>query len=219
LYVIDDDVLAVQVESHDLSPTVGEALLDAAARGVRGRDVDGVALREVAAGGLVTVVVDHGESDRIFGKHFIDAVTELMCLEDGTVSCIVNRDITPVLEFGSVAAIYIDRITTIDEYNEALRSGGPGNGWLYRVDRYVCVSDAGAWCIYCEKSNDVAVIALRDDADYERFHGPLGQLWAKPIKELVEGGASALFPFDHLVPEWRKALLENYGDGQQCKPR
>ncbi|QET05837.1 hypothetical protein FOB72_28175 [Cupriavidus pauculus] len=159
------------------------------------------------------------ESDRIFGKHFIDAVTELMCLEDGTVSCIVNLDATPVLEFESVAAIYIDRVTTVDEYNEALRSGGPGNGWLYRVDRYVCVSDAGAWCIYCEKSNDVAVIALRDDAHYERFHGPLGQLWAKPIKELVEGGASALFPFDHLVPEWRKALLENYGDGQQCKPR
>lgn len=151
------------------------------------------------------------ESDRIFGKHFVDAVEDLMSLEGGTVSCLINLDITPVFAFESIAAIYLDRATNVEEYAEALRSGGPQHGWLYRVDRYACASDAGAWSLYCEKSNDVAVIALRDDADYQRFRGPLDQLWARPIEELVDGGSSPLFPFDHLVPEWRKELLDNYG--------
>lgn len=153
------------------------------------------------------------ESDRIFGEHFIDAVGGLMRIEGGTVSCLVNLDMSPVLAFDRIAAIYVDRSTTREEYGKALLSGGPQNAWLYRVDRYACASDAGAWCIYCEKSNDVAVIALRNDADYERFREPLDQLWAKPIEELVDGGSSPLFPFDHLVPEWRTGLLGNYGRG------
>jgi len=155
------------------------------------------------------------ESDRIFGKSFIEAVGEFMHLEGGTVSCLINLDMSPVLAFDSIAAIYIDRGTTGEEYGKALLLGGPQNAWLYRVDRYACASDAGAWCIYCEKSNDVAVIALRNDADYERFRGPLDQMWAKPIDELIDGGSSPLFPFEHLVPEWRSGLLGNYGEGLQ----
>jgi len=41
LHVIDDDVFAVQVEAHELSPAVGEALLGKALWGVRGPDADG----------------------------------------------------------------------------------------------------------------------------------------------------------------------------------
>ncbi len=155
------------------------------------------------------------ESDRIFGNHFIGAVDELMRLEGASVSCLVNLDLTPVFAFESTAAIYIDQATTNEEYSAALRSGGPQSGWLYRVDRYACASDVGAWCIYCEKSNDVAVIALRNDADYKRFRDALDRLWAKPIEELVDGGGAPLFPFDHLVPKWRKGLLDNYGNDQQ----
>lgn len=153
------------------------------------------------------------ESDRIFGAHFVGAVTELMRLEGGTVACLVNLDLTSVLEFERVAAIYVDRAMTTEQHIDALQSGGPESGWLYRVDRYACASDAGSWCIYCEKSNDVAVIALRDSSDVDRFRGALAQLWAKPIEELVDGGTSPLFPFDKLVPDWRKGLIDAYGNG------
>jgi hypothetical protein len=157
------------------------------------------------------------ESDRIFGKHFIGALNELLRLEGGVVSCLANLDLTPVLEFEKVAAIYLDRSTTDEEYRDALRAGGPSSGWLYRVDRYACASDKGEWCIYCEKGSDVAVIALRTDYDRDRFSGPLSQLWAKPIEDLIDGGASPLFPFDHLTLEWRQGLVANYGNPPRGK--
>ncbi|MFM0736922.1 hypothetical protein PQQ51_06720 [Paraburkholderia xenovorans] len=153
------------------------------------------------------------ESDRIFGAHFVGAVTELMRLEGGTVACLANLDLTPVSELAGFAAIYVDRATTTEQYRDALQAGGPQSGWLYRMDRYACASDAGSWCIYCEKSNDVAVIALRDNSDADWSRGPLTQLWAKPIEELVDGGSSPLFPFDMLVPDWRKGLIDTYGNG------
>jgi hypothetical protein len=96
-------------------------------------------------------------------------------------------------------------------YDDKLRDGGPASGWLYRVDRYACASDVGDWCIYCEKSNDVAVIGLRDIGGIGKFETPLKRLWAKPINELIDGGVSPAFPFDQLVPAWRQGLVQNYG--------
>ncbi len=74
LHVSDDDVLAIQVEAHELPPAVREALLNEALGGVRGREVDGVALLKMGAGGLVTVVVRHGLEERVplGGGHLIE---------------------------------------------------------------------------------------------------------------------------------------------------
>src|SRR5207253_2039091 len=116
-------------------------------------------------------------------------------------------------EFDAIEAIFLDAMTGGAAYADKLRAGGPADGWLYAVDRYACASDVGEWCIYCEKTNDVAVIGLRDGGGIETFETPLKQLWAKPIVELIDGGDSPQFPFDHLVPAWRKGLVDNYGRG------
>lgn len=73
-HVVDDNVLAVQVEAHELSPAVGEAFLNETLWGVRGRDVDRIALYKVGAGDLVTVIVGHGIEERILlgGRHLIE---------------------------------------------------------------------------------------------------------------------------------------------------
>jgi len=79
-------------------------------------------------------------------------------------------------------------------YDDQLRDGGPGVGWLYGVDRFACSSDLGEWCIYCEKGNDVGVIGLRADDSAKKFHGAMNDLFSKPIGALV-GGNSSILPF------------------------
>lgn len=49
-HVVDDNVFAVLVKAHKLSPAVGETLLDEPLGSVRCRDVDRIALSELGAG-------------------------------------------------------------------------------------------------------------------------------------------------------------------------
>jgi hypothetical protein len=64
-------------------------------------------------------------------------------------------------------------------------------------------------------TNDIAVIGFRERDGHEKFETPLKDLSAMPIEDLIDGGSSPLFPFDHLVPAWRSGLVDNYGLGAQ----
>ncbi|WP_116137029.1 hypothetical protein [Trinickia diaoshuihuensis] len=152
------------------------------------------------------------ESDRLFDAAFVNVVIQFLGCENSRVACLLNLDRTDLTRFEeSGEAIFLDRSTTGAQYMNALEEGGPSRGWLYAVDRYVCCSDIGEWCIYCEKDNDIAVVALRQVSKRQDFECPLKQLGARPIEELIEGGAWPLFPFNQLVPSWREGLLMHYG--------
>lgn len=151
------------------------------------------------------------ESDRIFGQEFIIALKLFLSIEESCVSCLFNIDRAKANEFNESSVIFIDGNVTENSYREALRSGGPANGWLYGVDRYACASDAGQWCMYCEKDNDIAIIGLHTSTDIEKFKNPLDCLRAKTIKNLVADGKKSPYPFGDLAPVWREGLLNNYG--------
>jgi hypothetical protein len=151
------------------------------------------------------------ESDRIFTSEFFEIVNGLLLAEKAQVSCLLNID--EAAEFGlkNDAVFFINDKIGIKMFDDKLGLGGPAKGWIYGVDRYACASNIGEWCIYCEKNNDVAVVGLRDIDCVRKFDFFLKKLWAKPIDDLVDGGAFPLFPFNQLVPEWRKILIQNYG--------
>jgi len=151
------------------------------------------------------------ESDRIFCPEFSDAIVELMRIENSSVCSLVNLDKSCDPGCDGISSIFIDASTSRDRYWEAMCAGGPEDGWLYRMDRYVCASDIGSWCLYCEKENDVAILAFQNAEDVKRYSPATRKLWAWPIEDLIEGGSSPLFPFDRLVPAWKNSLLENYG--------
>ena len=154
------------------------------------------------------------ESDRLFDAAFVDAVIQFLGCENSRVACLLNLDKSDLRRLEeSASAIFLDHSSTGARYMDALEEGGPARGWLYAVDRYVCCSDVGEWCIYCEKDNDIAIVALRDAGERKDFELPLKQLGARPIEELIEGGSTPLFPFNQLVPSWREGLLMNYGSG------
>ncbi|MGD0959769.1 MAG: hypothetical protein ABSB19_08185 [Methylomonas sp.] len=149
-------------------------------------------------------------SDHIFTEEFAEVVAELLNIENAHVCCFLNINETNSLVFENIAAIFLDKTITGREFDAALRGNGPSVGWIYRVDSYVCASDIGEWCIYCERENDIAVIGFRSDCGNRKFRLPMEKLLARPITELVTLEGASIFPFNKLTPDWRSELTKNF---------
>jgi len=81
---------------------------------------------------------------------------------------------------------------------------------VYPRQRFGFSSKSGEWCIYCERENDVAVIAFRDSSGPSKYADALSDFYAKPIKYFLDNPSLAPVPYNDLVPEWRTQLEENY---------
>ena len=153
------------------------------------------------------------ESDRLFSAGYIDAIR---CLLDGggaQTCCLIN--LNAYLDDHSGApkscSIFLDASSDAQTYISTLREGGPARGWLFGMDRYSCASDLGDWVVYCEKENDVAVLASRivasQAAPIQSFLSKLGALSAS---KLGPNNRDMPFPFSQLTPEWRDSLLKEF---------
>jgi hypothetical protein len=150
------------------------------------------------------------ESDQIFVQDFAEVAAELIRMERATCCCLLNFDRTPVIEYERAAALFFDEALTKTGYHSLLKEGGSSSGWIYHMERYGCASDIGEWCIYSEKNNDIAVIALRNPDGAAKFSSPLKKLYAHSIQTFLEMGPSSPIPFSMLVEPWKRGLLENY---------
>jgi hypothetical protein len=153
------------------------------------------------------------ESDRIANAKFVEVVAQLLTAENATIGGLLNVFETKSFVFEHIAALFLDKATTGIDYMACLRGTSPAVGWLYSMGTYACASDVGEWCIYCERDNDIAIIGLRDNDGVAKFKAPLEELSAGSIEALE---ASGFFPFNKLIPTWRKGLIENYvGQGDK----
>lgn len=150
------------------------------------------------------------ESDRIFAPCFAEIAIELLRAGGSNSCCLLNFDLTPEIQYESAATLFLEEGVSENDYASCLRKGGSSSGWLYGMHRYGCAPDVGGWCIYCEKVNDLAVIAIRDPGDAEKFAGPLERLYAHSIDDFLKMGSSAPVPFSQLIESWRSGLLQNY---------
>jgi hypothetical protein len=150
------------------------------------------------------------ESDLIFEPAFISAVNGLLDAEEAQVCCLANLGTATEGESDAPSFKYLDRSTTPEYYMSLLRGNDPPNGWLYWVDRYVCTSDKGLWCIYCEKENDIAVIAIRNKSDTEKFAKALAKLQVSSIEKAYQANEEGEFRFQKLTPSWLSALVAQY---------
>lgn len=152
------------------------------------------------------------QSDYIFSSDFVNIVKKLILIETSKVACLVNLDYSEQTLNDTASVIYLNNSSDPIVYNSKLRGGGPTDGWLYGVDRYVCSTDFGRWCIYSEKANDIAVIGFKSHGSILEFDVPLNQISAKPLSNLIEGGRAPVPPFNILTLEWKKRLTDNYTD-------
>ncbi len=155
------------------------------------------------------------ETDMIFARSFPEVVTDIIRIEQAKCCCLLNYDLTPVIEYQAAAMMFLDESLGGEEYFSRLKMNGPsslGTEWLFRMDRYGCASNKGEWCIYCEKTNDVAVIGLRNSDGAAKFSKPLKKLYAHSIEAFLEMGSLAPVPFNVLVESWRHGLVQNYSN-------
>jgi len=150
------------------------------------------------------------ESDRLFSPSFAVVASDLLRAERTDVFCLLNFDEMSKVEDELAAAVFIDAETEPHAYDAMLREGGAAEGWLFGMDRYGGASSQGGWCIYCEKGNDIAVIAMRQPGDVKKYAECLRHLHAERITTLLNAGEAASFPFNQLVEPWRRSLSWNY---------
>ena len=151
------------------------------------------------------------ESDQMFAPSFVDVVMQLLSIEKAKSSCLLNLSRTEILTYSEAVAIFLEFGITGADYNARLQRGGPAESWFASMDHYACASDVGNWIMYCERNNDVAVVALRGRSAADRFSGPLRKVHAEAIDVLIHQGSAALIPFCDLVPSWRNGLSSHYG--------
>jgi hypothetical protein len=93
------------------------------------------------------------QSDYVFASEFNDFVHRLLRIEGGHAACLINLDKTEADHTHyQVEPLFIDERTDGATYMRALHGEGPAHGWLYAMNRFVCTSDIGRWCVYCERA-------------------------------------------------------------------
>lgn len=152
------------------------------------------------------------DSDRVFDRTFVGVLGKLMEAEDSEVCCLINcgGGGTPV-DLASPPAIHLKRSISPLEYLERLVGDRSPASWWCLVDRYVCATNVGDWCSYCEKQEEVAIIAFRETGIPDKFAAVVGALDALPISNLAtQPSQGRAFKFDKVTPLWRDCLLEHY---------
>jgi hypothetical protein len=150
------------------------------------------------------------DSDLLFDSAFVDQVKTLLDIEGAACACLVNLDISTETAGGN-RQFFIDRGTTPSSYKDLLRGEHPGQGWIYDIGRFGCVSDLRQWAIYCERNSEIATIAIRSQSAIDRYGLFLSRLNAMRVTDAVSKPISYGFSPEALSAEWRNVLLQEYG--------
>ncbi|MDY0271123.1 MAG: hypothetical protein RBR37_01235 [Advenella sp.] len=151
----------------------------------------------------------------LFCKEFVDIASELLTIEKSNVICLLNLARSMSYEFEEAAAVYLDKNSKGKDYVDFLRGNKPGDpeAWIFNMEEYICISDVGEWCIYCEMG-DMAVIAFQENG-LEKFKSAIGLLHAYPLDQVCLPGQDGLFPYNEMSQEWHDGLFRNYVHAQK----
>lgn len=146
----------------------------------------------------------------LFEAGFIEVKSLLLRQEDSYVIAMINLGNGGTQIQAEVRAIYLERTTTSKEYISELMGDGSPMSWLFLMDRYVLASERGHWSIYCEKENDVAVLAVDESVSEFTCSQLAKTLNAKSIGAASVPSRDKVFDFHKLIPEWKSALSAEY---------
>jgi hypothetical protein len=147
------------------------------------------------------------DSDRLFAETFVEVIKRTMQLDDATVCSIYDLD-TLSDATGTASMFAIRQETSGSEYRSFL-APTPGIGWMFGIGRFACSTEVSSWVIYADRAAEMAVLAFRDPSARARFDTLVSALNAAPIAAALATPPS--YVFSHLLPEWRTALLSEYG--------
>jgi hypothetical protein len=152
------------------------------------------------------------DSDWMFESTFIEQLKAVLEIEGSACACICNLDALNASE-PYTACFFVDRSTPSGAYAEVLTGAQGKPGWTHGLDRFACVSDLGAWCIYCERRNEIAVVAVKRDLTRSARERLVSAVKALPIETAIAQSHIYGLSAKALSADWRRALLENYSAG------
>ncbi|MDY0273467.1 MAG: hypothetical protein RBR37_13350 [Advenella sp.] len=126
-------------------------------------------------------------SDRMFGKTLVKALPVFIRLEQANTVCLLNITQSSSLEFEGCAALFLNTEITAKEYDYLISNDGAEVGWFYLMEDYICTSDVGSWCMYCEMTSDIAVLAI-SRAGLEQLRPALDILQPYTLEEACRPG-------------------------------
>jgi len=148
------------------------------------------------------------DSDWMRESDFVDHVKAFLEIEGGQCACVWKLDSDRPIELRD---FFVREQTTTDEYRALLAGTTLGYGWLDAVERVACASDGGEWCMYCEPSNEIAVIGFRQTDAAARYASAMARVRATRFEDATrEPALSYGFSERALSREWRDELLREY---------
>ena len=154
------------------------------------------------------------DSDCMFESTFVDTIKDLLRAQGGKCACIRNANAAQDTSADNRFFCVVDATSAVD-YQRVLSGANAGDGWIYEMGRFACASDAGQWCIYCERSNEIAVIAMRARPENIAYQRVLSRLGAKCVEDALLGETIYGLSPRALSPEWRRLLQSEYAAGSQ----
>lgn len=124
------------------------------------------------------------DPDWIFEPSFITKAVEFLRVEGSECGCLWDLDNTGIGL--SPARFCFGRETVPEDFRAVLHGRGISQGWISQFSRFGCGSNLGQWTIYCERSNELAVIAFGANVDVRPFRGLLDSVRAQPTELAVE---------------------------------
>jgi hypothetical protein len=151
------------------------------------------------------------DPDWMLEPDFVSRVKAFLDVENSKCACLSLLDTSPHVTQQQQRSLHISRQTGQDEYNLLLEGSGPGMGWIYEFGRFGCTSDIGQWCIYCEASNEIAVVAIQRDVLIDGYMPLLDEIKALPIRDAIGSHLSYGFTDRVITSEWRLEFEKEYG--------
>ncbi len=145
--------------------------------------------------------------DLIFVPAFPETIQRLLAWEEAT--CICMRNLDPAGAESS-ADVFWDGTVNGEMYVNYLAGPASGTGWLYQMGRFALTSDVGGWCIYCERNNEIAVLAVRHIKSSVQFTSATQALNPVPIDQAIAKPPSYGLSPPGLPAKWRQTLLKEY---------
>ena len=145
------------------------------------------------------------DPDWMFDPDFVEDIASLLHAEGASSACMVN--------FGEAQAemrlFTINAQTTAEDYRRRLQGSSPSDGWAISIDSFCCASTGRRWCFYCERENEMAVLATQKEFT-SLCHSIIRKFGARRISEALSTPVSQGLTDGALTPQWRKFLLREY---------
>ena len=151
------------------------------------------------------------DSDRVFHPSFAKCFAEFSLIGNSTYGTLVNLDQLRNAGDWNDASRLLESNLGEEKYSEILKSGGPGNGWIYRMDCFSLIPDNLIWALYIERASEIGIVAFPISSRSQVLYDIFSQrLYARQIKRAFDEQMTYVFTGQGFTNEWRVELIKNY---------